>query len=538
MNNYTIRPVARLLENIPRPMVTTGELVQIEEKIVKDCSKKSTKTPLTNDEFYLEIINDVKKHLPRKGKILKSRFIWLVDYALRARGFNFTGANHIPAHDNYFYPLQSVKRIYDRAFYHKLAASTTCKTHHEDNGLQSLFYFRVEERPSHTLIGNLQIDENPKRHWQASPVTPVLRQSKNLYLNMLQEAIKTARSRGADKIVFQAGSAAVYAQWNKRCIFKDYKNSAATKQKAKELAEIRNSQFNRIKPGYYAAAAGRPIPDLIASDARQAGCETKNWDAFVYEKNGGELSYCSFFHDKFSQHYFYHFVHEICQRASGSGLDQEIIDVLLRRLDQASDAQDADRVLGTIEALFSILVPGHTASLTKEKIKAIKACWRAEPPKLTGPLGYGELIFTALDDFFLKFGYHDAFLKTYPSILSPTLPPDINSKYNLVGRIFCSPGTQGTLVRRALSKDDTATSKDYWLRVSDCRRDNWRTAEERVMNIFFWYEKILPKLLGQLKLKFKKVRLNAAGLPENLTAAGWLLTDEPEKLDDRFFITF
>ena len=63
------------------------------------------------------------------------------------------------------------------------------------------------------MWGNLQIDAPRTHPGKNKPELNILLRRKNLYSMMIQESVKHALATGAERIIFQAGAAAAWAQW-------------------------------------------------------------------------------------------------------------------------------------------------------------------------------------------------------------------------------------------------------------------------------------------------------------------------------------
>ena len=220
MEKYTIRPVLDFIAGQGREYITFGDFQQL---LAQFRSRSTLNASRPAEELYLRILTGRDFFLGRR-RIRTEEFISRIDNFLTQNDYVYSPEIHescCPA--NSFYTQQQGRGtaavdVYDLAFYHPGAAARLTG-HHMHNNQGDVFYIRCETRGPRILFGNLQIDDKGKHAWPEPYLGHELRRKKNIYLMMVQQAVKHALQWGHSEILFQGGAAAEIAQW-RECLFR------------------------------------------------------------------------------------------------------------------------------------------------------------------------------------------------------------------------------------------------------------------------------------------------------------------------------
>ena len=260
MEKYTIKPIARLLQQQPRAAYSYNDFAQLETR----GRKSGQAPPAPVEKIYQAILTELKNNCARGKKITRQQVIDLVDRYIKEHDLHFVGQRAAIAHKNYFSPaIAGAIERYDLAYYHPASSSNEDAHHHykvtvpleklkteiinnlAENpslaktvpgnnqqqtheiiekaftdfnyrptvDLDSVFYFRCEESATQLLIGNLQIDYYEKDEKGAGLLfNQTLGRPRNIYKALVQEAIKWSLTKPEKKIIFHAGYANQLAQ--------------------------------------------------------------------------------------------------------------------------------------------------------------------------------------------------------------------------------------------------------------------------------------------------------------------------------------
>ena len=142
----------------------------------------------------------------------KAQVLQLVDDYVRKNNLYYQAQRHKISNSNSFYHPEDSKELYDVAFYNPMANPNRFG-HHKKDGMPDICYARLRgKKKIRSLVGNLQIDDSLKNHpWDNPSREKIMLARKNMYQNMVQEAIRHALQAKKSKILFQTGDAALIA---------------------------------------------------------------------------------------------------------------------------------------------------------------------------------------------------------------------------------------------------------------------------------------------------------------------------------------
>ena len=213
MKEITILPLSQFFARLGRPYVFCAELSQLEDKIRRTRAQKqatgSTTPNLTaQEDEYLRLLAQVKKVLPAREKIPHKKVIRELSKIMRAEGYEHKKVRRAKAYPNCFAREDTASTFYDLAFfnpYYKEYRGTN-QVHHSHKSAPGIFYLRCEEnaaRPEEIVFGNLQIESGSPRDWLDPARGKVLTKRKNLYREMVQQAVKHALGRKKPEFFFK-----------------------------------------------------------------------------------------------------------------------------------------------------------------------------------------------------------------------------------------------------------------------------------------------------------------------------------------------
>ena len=305
MDNYTIRPLEKLLRDPSKGAVKPGDIAQIQKKIAGQRNKKIAAglsgKALATETAYLEILANITVHFAKNPKLTKEKIKTIINAYLRENNLYYYPVKHAIAHENTFYAKKHNKNFYDVAFYN--AAVSEGSGHHRDkNGRGSIFYARFEEYQDLILIGNMQIDEIAQEvPWKGHKFGGILAKRKNLYLTMVQEAVKQGIRSGKKKIIFQGAKSLAHSQWNKlpgdiqlETVLINEANYEKYSKKYQECIE----NFDKIQEQVYKKGHNEPIfklDDLLTAAVGQEREKIEKKYAVVTAKTPTRIGY----HDMF-----------------------------------------------------------------------------------------------------------------------------------------------------------------------------------------------------------------------------------------------
>ena len=224
-----ITPLFKLFKNKDKPYVTRGDIEQIVKKINAQIIKKSQnpkqKHSVYLDREHLRIVNTLMKEFASSPSITKHTMMIKVDEILRQSNLEYYNQHRLKAFSNHFHYSGAWAwnnpelNIYDLAF-HTRGLKHYAAAHHKAKGPAGdfsgdIFYMRCEDQlaSDNILIGNMQIDVNPKHINNPTDGQLAMLNPKNLHLVMVQEAVKHALGRGKKNIMFHTAETMQVAQF-------------------------------------------------------------------------------------------------------------------------------------------------------------------------------------------------------------------------------------------------------------------------------------------------------------------------------------
>ena len=211
MQQYTVRALAKLMTSPPRTNITQKELLKLKRELNRSAVRGPAETLTAHN--HSKLIDYLRQKNLQGPKIPVSRLRAQINRYLHSRGYVYSPCKHKPAGNPRLYSSGSAI-CYDLAFYTSLNNHNNPQGHHKCVWGNSVFYARAECFQKTVVWGNLQVDTKVTAA-QAGPELGILLRRQNLYQTMVQEVIKHSLSAGCERVVFQAGSAAAWAQWGK-----------------------------------------------------------------------------------------------------------------------------------------------------------------------------------------------------------------------------------------------------------------------------------------------------------------------------------
>ena len=418
MQKYTVQMLEKAVTTSARDYITIKELWGLRAKYLK-LAKEGPAEAVTAEnhlrliEFLVEIFQGTRK-IPIP--------------ALRAATDSFL-RDHDYVYSSSQSPAATVRRVYsddkgaayDLAFYSPLATWGAGRGHHNTSGGNSLFYSRVERQNNTIVLGNLQLDVPGELPPEADGKIKLLLRRKNLYRTMVYETLRHALTTGVERIIFQAGSAAAWAQWQTKVIQQKTiitkENYTFYRKKYEELCV----EFEKISPGLYACPKSslrrRPYPPLLPE--KFTGDEKLH--LLVYEKTP----------DRFSGRLLHG------NRCEGSLVDELSVYYVIRAQESKEikfeegyklihhgieeiyawlKKNEPAKILAPLDKIFSFLDPKYTPTRSAEKIEFLKNLpLIALMAELSTPERHGKLL-EHLDSFLERFGYDKIALAACPEI--------------------------------------------------------------------------------------------------------------------------
>ena len=204
--------------------LTRSSLAQLAAKIQRIQTEKLANTAQAHSAWrentYLQIIAILQKELGRAAALPMGVALKLIDTELRRQHCFYSARRRPVATRNCFYSAAELRApAYDMAYFNPSADDRAVDTEHHlarfaGRRLSSVFYFRCEPRAEHVLIGNLQIDHKANATWKDLALARTMLSSNNVGRALVHAAVKHGLAAGFSDIIFHAGSAAHWAQFN------------------------------------------------------------------------------------------------------------------------------------------------------------------------------------------------------------------------------------------------------------------------------------------------------------------------------------
>ena len=505
MNEITLAPLIKFFNSLGRPYIYRAELAQLEAKIQRTRQKKlaasapGKKVITEQEDEYLRLLAAVTKLLPPAGRIPQKKVIAHLSKLMKAAGYDYKKLRRGRAYANAFADKNRGTRLYDLAFFSPQCNnfSHVTRPHHTHKDQPGIFYMRCEEATAHPeeiTFGNLQIETGWEGDWDNPAMGKVLRKRKNLYREMVQQAVKHALKGKKTRIRFHAGSAVEYAQWgtaNLRPITLRPEELAACA--ARHQAKL--TEFDRVTPG-------QNFPD-----DRQIVMRTAPGEIITVPTKALNRYLLQGLFNNVGDHWELMLPGMLTPlRAAHRHFNQKAPGKFLTALAKVFDSFESPR-------LSAVAAAQRDAQLT-----AVRTLCAAQPPGACSPEDFAR----QLEPFLEKFGYVDAFLREVPRAArsefhgmryyhKKALPDDEYSytKKELprphAGRLMMLPGN-------VFAEPDLGATFKMLHRGAAFKQEICR-----------WYEKDLPEELTRLGLTIKKVKVatNQLERPETRAAEMW-----------------
>ena len=513
MAQYTIRPLLKLHKDPARDYVKLGDLTQLMARI-KNVQQQQINQGVSVSaatQEYLKILTELAKNLTPKQKLPKSALAARVDDYIRQNKLHYVAVQHAALHPNTFHYPSEPYNYYDIALYN--ANSNPQRSgHHKQDGLSAVCYARFEQRAEQVLIGNLQIDDrDPERYpWQDAHHEQIMRQRKNLYLNLVQESILTALAHGQTEIMFHRGTAALMAQdQGPKDMCQNVVMTPENYAYYQNLYQTMVKRFQDCRVGDTTLFAGQHHTSGIIIEKT----------ADYYRAHHGCLDDGETFYDL------------VNARIWGTG--QAIDKKLERPMTQITAGlinRDPSLILRSIEELFQAMEARPRAANHAQKLKYLTGLVKRVPaPGLDCPVRLRNVV----DKFLIKFNYHEKFLAQNPEIVMVRLTPAASKTHGGSPVRFYN-STDKTKLETFHVKQLLAPKKDktYIITQGNLTAPLRQLSPHQAGNegIFGFHEKTLPELFAQLGLGYETVPISAHAETGDETAQAWLITTGLEEL--------
>ena len=526
MENYTIRPVRKLIDNCPGTHVNLPTLTKIIQQVERTQAQKQAspeqKDSAVVEREYLKILKMLSDAFGSDRRLAKAHIVELVDKYIREHNLYYQPVRHKIKHSNTFYNEDESEQLYDVAFYNS-HADNHHPGHHRHAGMNDIFYARFERTADTVLIGNLQIDDNLTKHpWKDLTRERIMLARKNLYQNMIQEALKQAIQTKKSKIMFQTGDAALIAQ-------QGHPNEEwVTVEMENETYEEYCSRYEAMHHAFAAIEVGDN--SIIPHQYRGYGV--------VIEKHE---DYYRSYHD--ASEFGTGTLMAIIKRHWNSGVG------LLRRFEYNKLCyaltwdvrnQKAHSLLKALNGIITMVDPDYVEHERAAKLKYLKA----ELKKIPAPESIDRARrpeYEIIDKFLIKFNYHKVFLAQHPEVKTIELPPAMQKKYHCGGVRFYDPQQEANIIKfnkKQIERPELGKSYVMHKRDLDKPLIKHKKVREKMETVYYFYEKILPELFGRLGLEFKKVPIECDYGEEPLKSTAWLITAGLEKLQTEPLVSF
>ena len=491
MKYHTIRPLLVLLKHTAaRGEVKDGDLAQTEARVqnirrAKLAQAMRAQSTIIEDK-YLEIINELRTYFRPFPKIPHETLILKCNEIIEREKLYYIAAESDVLQDSLFYPSSARGKLiktheYDIAFYNELTQPGYHEGHSSDNDLKAVFYIRVEETKDSLLIGNMQIDWARGGKWSDRMKEKIMLSNKNLYLQLVQNAV-VALIPKKKKLIFQAGDAAAVAQWG-YCFYKHIEITKKNHKHYQKLYETASARFAALRVGDSSLENSSEVNLVI----EKKDDYYKRYQLYPDGPNSGSLL----------AQVEYQIMYETKHN------EKRIIKNIMRAAQQKDPAQ-ALRIIN--KAFRALGIPVSGVERRAEKTAYLQEMFAQH--KIKSP----QSLCMPLDKFFLKFEYGKLFLKKYRCYkkIDTRHNPKVLHDYCFIDKTH--PLSIQTFYKKSILRPEVGKTfrvdknKDYDFLCFHIRPDD----EESYLTCN-WYDQDLPKLLTKLGLEYKITPLHTRG---------------------------
>ena len=504
MEQYTIRALTKLRAAPSREYITRKELLGLREKF-KQSSNAGAAAAVTAKNN-LGILDYLLEKFSAQSKISIPELLAAGDNYLRRAGYVYKPESRPPASTRRLYPANEVA-CYDLAFY--LAGAHEGKpggNHHGNEDRCSIFYARPEHWDKTMVWGNLQIDFPSVTPEEVAPEIAILLRRRNLYQMMVQEVIKHALTRKMERIIFQAGTAAAWAQWQKKFIVNKTLITSKNYSQCLKKYQAQCAQFEQIPLGLYPPSDSEDFTgdyDEILLNGRESWVYSK---LLVYAKTSERIDTyrilngqdCVSLLNALRQYYSWPMNNNHGEHA----MTAPEIFATVQKIHKKVLSQEPRKILAGINKILHMVIPDFVVTNSAQKIKYLEALPLAE----LGVQAQQKKLLTSelpwLDDFLKYFDMDKLVLAGHPEIKAYDFPEKVLGRQ----RVYFIPSHPHPYVC-SFHRADIRPPK-----IGDCYYEHQeQTAAGKLrpivparLKVYHWYENILPKIFTTLGLKFKK----------------------------------
>ena len=515
MEQYTVGALENYITAANRDYLTWKELRELKSRFIK-LAKEGPAQKITAQN-HISLLDGLMEKFAGQRKISVTDLRAATDTFLRTQGYVCSMQSHAPASARHVYQ-ETEAEIYDLAFYNSLNVDCNYIAHHKTETQRSLFYCRAEHWDQTLVWGNIQIDLPRRLTATAAPELDIILRRKNLYALMVQEAVKHALRAGKNRIIFQAGSAAAWAQWNSKIVMEKISITEENYPHYHQIYEEQCTQFENTSTGVQgmteAVAAKNPFVPMLPP-----GLVDKDPVLLVYKKcpeqiigqwilpNSG-LNYTL---------YKYYETRALAFRPTPEKYlpVRDYIYKKLQEIHQMVLQACPEKILESVDKIFQCITTGFVSSQHQEKISYLKKLPFAQLNKQCVQMGWWAPSLPWLDEFLERFGYDKIVRATCPEITVIESPGEISGRK----RFYIDKEYSGNCIIR---------KSDIFFPELGCQYTNAKEfmagGKERKLSpgrhcVYAWYENILPKILTANELTVRKVSLKTL-TPEH-TIYGW-----------------
>ena len=492
----------RLLNSNRRGYVTWKELRDLQARFSK-MADRGPREALTATN-HLELLAHLLKKFSGQVKINTPTLITATDTFLREQGYLYTTKRRRVVSGCQL-NLASKTKSYDLAFYSPLGSELGAnRGHHNENSQNSIFYFRTETWGRTALLGNLQIDAPPASQHYSTKLNILLRR-KNLYTVMVQEALKHAVSSGKERIIFQAGSAVAWAQWQSKIVLRKTVITPTNYPVFAQHYKENCAQLEKLSLGIIPAPQSPREKKFHEKYLRRASGSSM----IVYDKQPGKISARRIFTAPLagSLHYAIHgcYMHRIKHSATRTPImaefskahkEWETISVAVRQA-------QPEKIVDAMENILGIIDPGHQVTRREEKITYLSGLNFAEIVTAASRRLAWNTHLVWLEKYLEKFNHAKVLLQHFPEIQVIDFTEAQAGRH----RFYLSPidGAYFYLDQKDFFQPKLGAR--YLEGVQYFRGGQASPLSVKNYNVYLWYEKTLPKILTSLGLAIEKVTL-------------------------------
>ena len=444
------------------------------------------------------------------------------DNYLRAQGYAPTAQMRSPATARRLYPEPEAV-CYDLAFYSSLYNHIR-RGHHNDGTKSALFYFRAERWGKTLVLGNLQIDAPASCPGKNSPELNIILRRRNIYAGMIHEALKHAVAAGMKRIIFHAGSAAAWAQWQTKIVTEKTLVTPEIYARSRHNYNERCALLAQIPLGIHAMQGltvhdnpyAKLMPEHYAYDASRA--------LLVYDKKPGQISgqWLYGYNGKAGLNYtLFHYCRTRSRGAERAKyqLGHQKLLGWGEQINAAVIDKNPVKIVSVMDELAQFFQPNFKITHTSVKHKYMAELLEQAQESKGGDLLGWPIFYRWLDHFSERFGYDKIILSACPEIKI------IETSRRYFGRkLFYVDPTHGE--NWHLTPQSFAPPKigKYAVRAWEVQLNgSRRPLRPGRLAVYDWYEVLVPKMLATAGLKFRKVPLRTLG--PGLTVYGWEIID-------------